>query len=104
MEMEVRDYNGAGAWGWEVVVQRYGAYCRQLNVLNPAEIRPRENVDGLIKWIYPVMDEIIAGIERGDKACSAIHIELVEEDQRMPFGRILKSNAARALRRAELSE
>ena len=50
------------------------------------------------------MDEIIAGAESGDKACIAIALEFIEEDQHFSFGRTLKANAARALRRAILSE
>ena len=49
------------------------------------------------------MEAVIGAIERGDKACIAIGIEFIEEDQHFPFGRILESNTARALRRAELS-
>jgi hypothetical protein len=49
------------------------------------------------------MERVIEGIERGDPACAELGIEFIEEDQSFPFGRILKSNAARALRRAGLT-
>lgn len=49
------------------------------------------------------MDAVIAGIEAGDEACIRIGIEFIEESASFPFGRILKSNTARALRRANLS-
>jgi hypothetical protein len=53
-----------------------------------------------IEWIDPVMDKVIEGIEAGDKACVAIGIEFIEENQGFAFGKRLKSNTARALRRA----
>ena len=45
------------------------------------------------------MEQVIAGIEAHDLACVQIGIEFVEEDRGFPFGAILKSNTARALRR-----
>ena len=50
------------------------------------------------------MHKVIAGIERGDRACRRIGIEFIEEDRKFPFGKILKSNTARALRRADLTQ
>jgi len=49
------------------------------------------------------MENVIAGIEQGDLACQLIGIEFIEEDQKFPFGKILKSNTARALRRSVLT-
>ncbi len=49
------------------------------------------------------MDSVIPLIERGDPAVVALGVELVEEDQLMPFGRILKAKTARALRGTTLS-
>jgi hypothetical protein len=49
------------------------------------------------------MERVIEGIGRGDAACIELGVEFIEEDRPFPFGRILKSNAARALRRAELT-
>ena len=49
------------------------------------------------------MDEVISGIEQGDAACRRIGIEFIEENRKFPFGRILKSNTARALRRSDLT-
>jgi hypothetical protein len=49
------------------------------------------------------MEDVIYRIEGGDKAAVEIGIEFIEQDQKFPFGKILKSNTARALRRAELS-
>jgi hypothetical protein len=49
------------------------------------------------------METVIEGIRSGDPACSIIGVEFIEEDGRFRFGRILKSNAARALRQSRLS-
>jgi len=56
-----------------------------------------------MKWIYPVMYKVIAGIEQGDAACRRIGAEFIEEDRKFTFGKIVKSNTARALRRSELT-
>ena len=50
--------------------------------------------------MYPVMDRVIEGILAGDIACAEVGIEFIEQDASFPFGRILKSNTARALRRS----
>ena len=101
--MEIRDYNGEGKWSKDEIIRRYLQYCRELNLLNPIDISPVEHVEGNVKWIYPVMDKVIAGIEQGDIACRRIGIEFIEEDRKFAFGKILKSNVARALRRGELT-
>ena len=48
--------------------------------------------------------KVIEGIEAGDAACIRLGIEFVEEDSKFAFGKILKSNTARALRRSSLSD
>src|SRR3954469_22244400 len=101
--MELRDYNGEGEWSKDEIIRRYLQYYRELNVSNPIDLSPVEHVKGNVKWIYPVMDKVIVGIERGDAACRRIGIEFIEEDQKFVFGKILKSNTARALRRSELT-
>jgi hypothetical protein len=50
------------------------------------------------------MNEVIRGIEENDAACIALGVDFVEEDSLFPFGKSLKSNTARALRRASLTE
>ena len=50
------------------------------------------------------MQEVIRGIEAQDRACIALGIDFIEEDQHFPFGKTLKSNTARALRRTPLDE
>jgi hypothetical protein len=101
--MEIRDYNGEGEWSKDEIIRRYLQYCRAMNVPDPIDLSPVEQAKGNVKWIYPVMDKVIAGIEQGDAACRRIGIEFIEEDRKFPFGKILKSNTARALRRSELT-
>ncbi len=101
--MEIRDYNGTGRWSADSVLERYRSYAQEIGTLLDKNLAPEKHTEGSVTWIYPIMDEVIAAIGRADKACIAIGIEFIEEDQHFPFGRILKSNTARALRRAELS-
>ena len=99
--MEVRDYNGEDIWSKNEISRKYLQYCQELDVQNPIDLSPVEYVQGEVKWIYPVMEKVIAGIEQGDVACRRIGIEFIEEDRKFPFGRVLKSNTARALRRRD---
>ena len=102
--METIDYNGQGDWTSDAILQRYTRYCQQLKVGNSIKLIPKTLVQGNKKWIYPAMGIVIEGIEEGDIACKWIGIEFIEQDQKFSFGKILKSNTARALRRAELDE
>jgi hypothetical protein len=63
-----------------------------------------EVTEGDVRWTYPIVNEVIRGIEEGDVACIALGVDFVEEDARFPFGATLKSNTARALRRTSLTE
>ncbi len=101
--MEVIDYNGEGRWTREAIESRYLAYTSELNIV-PQDISPAEHTEGSRHWVYPVMEKVIEGIEQHDPACIRLGIEFMEEDGRFPFGRLLKSNTARALRRAPLSD
>lgn len=101
--MEIRDYNGEGKWSKGEIIRRYLQYCHELKVQHPIDLSPVEQVEGHVKWINPVMDKVIAGIEQGDAACRRVGIEFIEEDTKFTFGKILKSNTARALRRSELT-
>ena len=96
--MRVIDYNGQDRWSRDAVITRYNSYSERYGFA-PERIVPREFSDGRTTWIYPVMHEIIARIETGDRAAAEIGVELLEESGSFPFGRILKSNSARALRR-----
>lgn len=101
--MKLIDYNGEGRWARQAILERYSAYCHQLGI-TPLSLIPKEHEQGDTKWVYPVMDQVIKGIERGDAACRQIGIEFLEEDKKFTFGKVLKSNTARALRRAQLSD
>jgi len=102
-EKVCQDYNGEGRWTVEAVQTRYLEYCRAYGVKSPVKPVPRVHVEGRKQWIYPVMEAVIVGIERGDQACIALGVDFIEEDAHFPFGKTLKSNTARALRRASLT-
>src|SRR5262245_9245242 len=97
--MEIRDYNGDGPWSAEQIAERYGRYAAGFAVARPRVLVPSvlENAD--VRWIYPLMEQVIEGIDEHDVACAQIGVELIEEDQRFPFGAILKAKTARALGR-----
>ncbi|MCI0630282.1 MAG: hypothetical protein L0Y44_06460 [Phycisphaerales bacterium] len=101
--MIVRDYNGTGRWSAEAIRQRYADYAQRLNLSNLRDLTPSMHEEQETRWIYPVMERVIEGIEAHDPACTMIGIEFIEEDEGFAFGRTLKSNAARALRRAPLT-
>jgi hypothetical protein len=100
------DYNGTGAWSREAILERYSQYAHTLKLTQLRDLTPQVYPPGSTNpsRIFSVMDEVIPGIEAGDLACIKIGIEYIEEDQHFVFGRTLKSNTARALRRATLSE
>jgi hypothetical protein len=101
--MKVINYNGNGFWSVEAVLKRYADYARRFAV-TPRDLTPRIHSSDQGKWIYPVMDRVIEGIELGDLACAEIGVEFIEESASFTFGRILKSNTARALRRTTLTD
>ena len=101
--VETRDYNGPDAWSLDGVRRRYRALAEELRVSDATELVPLVHDEGDVRWVYPVMDAVIKGIERGDAACVELGVEFVESGHQQPFGRILHSNTARALRRAALT-
>ena len=101
--MKVINYNGNGFWSIEAVLKRYADYARRFAVA-PRDLTPLIHSSDQGKWIYPVMDQVIEGIEQGDLACAEIGVEFIEESASFTFGRILKSNTARALRRTTLTD
>ena len=102
--MEVIDYNGTGFWSVDEVRARYAKYARRFRIIARRDLSPLVHANGNKQWIYSVMYRVIEGIEDGDLACAELGIEFIEEDQPFAFGRILKSNTARALRRTSLTE
>jgi len=101
--MKITDYNGSGFWSVEAVLARYAEYTRRFAVSAPRDLTPLIQSTDEGRWIYPVMDRVIEGIEQGDPACAEIGVEFIEESGSFAFGRILKSNTARALRRTALT-
>jgi hypothetical protein len=100
--MEITNLNGHGRWSVQAIQERYLEYARQLKVSPTLDLKPREYghpTNGRL-WIYPIMDQVIEGIEKGDKACIEIGVECIEENQWLTFGRVIKANTARALRRS----
>lgn len=101
--MTLLDYNGSGRWSRDAILKRYAVFAAEAGI-TPSNLKPTEHSNFDRHWIFPVMEKVIKGIEAGDPACVCIGIEFIEEDAKFPFGRILKSNTARALRRASLSD
>ena len=101
--MKIIDYNGTGRWSLQSIQERYATYARQLDVATPLDLVPPKYEQHEVQRIYPVMFEVIEGIEGGDKACIEIGVECIEENQWFSFGGIIKSNTARALRRSNLT-
>jgi hypothetical protein len=102
--MTVNDYNGSGRWSVAEVSRRYAEYARRYRVTSPCDLKPIVHSTEQGEWIYPVMDRVIEGIENGDLACAELGVEFIEESDSFAFGRILKANTARALRRASLTD
>jgi hypothetical protein len=100
----VIDYNGSGVWSVDEVLARYALYARKYGISTLRNLQPVTHAEDKKEWIYPVMERVIEGIENGDLACAEIGVEFIEEDASFTFGRILKSNTARALRRNPLTD
>ena len=97
-----KDYNGVGNWSVEAIQKRYKMHADAIGI-DPVVLVPKRLTEGVKSWVFPLMEEIIRLIEAGDKAAIEIGIEFIQEDDHFVFGRILKSNSARALRRATLT-
>jgi hypothetical protein len=84
---------------------RYRRYRGALGLPERDDLRPHdpEHTERGTTWVYPVMDKVIPLIDADDRAAVALGVEFIEEDTFMPFGRTLKANTARALRRAKLT-
>src|ERR1700730_14461192 len=100
--IEIRDYNGAGEWTAAAIQERYLRLAKSIRQKELRDLTPATVTEGSVRWVYPVMDKVIVGIEAGDAACVELGVEFIERAGKQPFGRILHSNTARALRRATL--
>ncbi len=101
--MVERSYNGVGKWSVDSVKARYRDYAAHLCLDAPRELSPKVFEKSGNRWVYPVMERVIEGIEAKDPACVLLGIEFIEEDRKFPFGAGLKMKTARALRRVTLS-
>ena len=101
--MKTLDYNGIDFWSFESVLKRYDFYVQRYKVLSPSDLKPPIYTEGDTSRVYPIMDKVIECIEKNDLACIEIGVEFIEESCSFPFGKILKYNTARALRRASAS-
>ena len=80
-------------------MSRYREFARQFRI--PAAAVISEIEAGTPTHV--VLYRVIAAAEAGDAACVELLVEFIQEDRGMKFGRIYKSSAARALRRAALN-
>ena len=96
------DYNGVGFWSVEAIRKRYRKFADAFGA-SPSHLAPRLHTEGERTWVFPLMEEVIKLIDAGDQAAIEIGIEFIQDDDHFVFGRILKSNTARALRRASLT-
>lgn len=101
--MEIHDCNGPGDWSGDAIRRRYLEHARRFGQREIRELKSIESTQGNARWIHPLMDDVIAGIEEGDLACIELGVEFVQSGHQQAFGKILHSNVARALRRANLS-
>ncbi len=96
------DYNGVGIWSAEAIQKRYRQYAEAIGA-DLSQLVPVRHTEASRTWVFPLMEQIIKLIEAGDRAAIEIGIEFIQEDDYFVFGAILKSNTARALRRASLT-
>jgi hypothetical protein len=98
-----RDYNGDGEWSVCAVIGRYEEYCRKLDVPMRTLLRPVISGTGDERRVWPIMNAVVQGISDDDPACAEIGIDFICESKGFPFGMTLKSQTARALRKATLT-
>ncbi len=98
-----RDSNGEGKWSAASIAERYRVYCGVLKEAHE-ELVVEFVREGEVTWVYPLMFTVIRLANLGDRAAIALALELIEENQHFPYGSILKTHAARALRRADLTD
>jgi hypothetical protein len=101
--MTGRDYNGDGEWSCESVIRRYESNCLMLKVPIQRLLCPKIYGVGDDRRVYPIMDAVNEGIREDDPACIELGIDFICESKSFPFGMTLKSQTARALRKAALT-
>lgn len=98
----VFDYNRGEEWSPEAVALRYQTYCHEFAWPHERVLLPQVDPHDAVKRIGPIMDIVNDGIKAGDAACTEIGIDFICDSRSFPFGMTLKSNTARALRKAGL--
>jgi hypothetical protein len=97
--------DGVGRWSCAEIAKRYRAYCGKFRChARDIDFELAGTLHHELPWIMPVINQVISGIAANDPACIEIGLELIEEDAKFAFGKIMKASAANALRRASLSE
>ena len=100
----VLDYNREEEWAPEAVAARYATYCVLYGWPCQRVLAAPVFEDAGTRRIWPIMKVVNAGINEGDAACTAIGIDFICDSRSFPFGMTLKSNTARALRKATLTQ
>jgi len=101
--VEIIDFNGSGEWSAQAVHQRYLKYSERYGLRRARELKCREHTEGAVRWVYPIIEAVVDGIKAADPACLDLGVEFIENGHKQPFGRILHSKVARALRQAPLN-
>jgi hypothetical protein len=101
---KVWNYNRDEEWAPEAVAQRYGRYCDEFGWPRQRELVAEAFTEACAMRIWPIMTPVNIGIKEDDPACTEIGIDFICERRSFPFGMTLKSNTARALRKATLTE
>jgi len=101
--MQPPNLDGTGQWRNSEIIVRYRRWCMCLNQ-RPAGISATEGFYGERGWACVVVRQLVALMKTGDLAAAWIAIELIEEDGGFAFGRLLKAECARELRRMPLNE
>src|SRR6188508_2540037 len=100
----LNDYNGPGDWSIEGVKRRYAEAAQRSGQTEVRDLTPVEHSSSGQRWVYPVIEKVIAGAKEGDPASIEVAVQFVESYHRQAFGRILHANAARALKQASLTD
>ncbi len=98
------DYNGEGEWSALRLRERYVEHCLALGVEASERVQPVVHCEGQRHWTYPILFAVIDEADKGDIAAVALSVEFFAAGGSFPFGSNLRYRAARALRRAPLTE
>jgi hypothetical protein len=102
-QMAGMDYNGVGEWSADAVIRRYEAYCEQFGLPMRRLLQAKVSGVDYDRRVWPIMGAVNDGIKQDDPACTEIGIDFICESKGFPFGMTLKSQTARALRKATLT-